>query len=50
MLKVAYYAFAVAGIATPVHFMAGNAATRAIVLALVALAAVVTVIGLLRNP
>ena len=50
MVKVAYYAFAVAGIATPIHFIAGTAATRAIVLAIIGLAAVLTAIGLLRNP
>jgi hypothetical protein len=50
MFKTAYFSFIAALVATPVHLVAGNTQTRAVVLGLVLLSAVFTAIGLQRRP
>jgi hypothetical protein len=50
MLKVAYFAFLAALIATPVHLATGNSATRAVVLGLLLVSAVFAAIGFQRRP
>jgi len=50
MFKVAYFAFLAVLIATPVHLAVGNSATRAVVLALLLVAALFAAIGFQRRP
>jgi len=50
VFKVAYFSFIAALISTPVHLVAGNAQTRAVVLALLLVSAVFTAIGFQRRP
>jgi hypothetical protein len=50
VFKVAYISFIAALIATPVHLVAGNTQTRAVVLGLLLVSAVFTAIGFQRRP
>ena len=50
MFKVAYFSFLAVLAATPVHLVAGNSATRAVVLGLLLVSAVFTAIGFQRRP
>ena len=50
MFKVAYFSFIAALIATPVHLVAGNSQTRAVVLGLLLVSAVFVAIGFQRRP
>jgi len=50
MLKAAYLSFAAALAATPLHLLAGNDHTAAILIGLFALAALCTFIALRRGP
>ncbi|HET7364186.1 MAG TPA: hypothetical protein VFJ70_11530 [Burkholderiales bacterium] len=50
MFKVAYFSFMAALIATPVHLIAGNMQTRAVVLGLLLVSAVFVAIGFHRRP
>ena len=50
MFRTAYFSFIAALVATPVHLVAGNSQTRAVVLGLLLVSAVFVAIGFQRRP
>ncbi|HJZ98171.1 MAG TPA: hypothetical protein VKE70_16790 [Candidatus Solibacter sp.] len=50
VFRIAYFSFLAALAATPVHLVAGNTQTRAVVLGLLLVSAVFAAIGFQRRP